>query len=211
MAPRAYNNETRQQQQSQLKAGIAAAAAQLHAEKGALATSYAEIAERAGVSLPTVYKHFPDLNELIRGCTAHVASSAPAMPAEAILAAPTLAAAAELLVAAMDAIHAYYEPWLVWREQPRIPALAEIAGHGRDQLKTLCQDVLARHQPDGDSREVAAVWESLLHFEMWHRLVRVHQLPRATVRRRLAQALVAASGPQPANLPPARPTPRRSS
>jgi AcrR family transcriptional regulator len=211
MAPRAYNNATRQQQQLQLKVGIAAAAARLHAEKGALATSYADIAERAGVSLPTVYKHFPDFNDLIRGCTAHVASSAPVMPAEAIMAAPGLAAAAQLLVEAIDNMHAYYEPWLIWREQSRIPALAEIAAQGRDQVKALCNALLARDLPDSDASEVAAVWESLLHFEMWHRLVRVHKLARATVRRRLVQALLAACGPQPVNPTPSRPAPRRSS
>ena len=56
MPPRPYDNASRQLQQAELKSRIAAAAAELHASQGALATSYAQIAERAGVSLPTVYK-----------------------------------------------------------------------------------------------------------------------------------------------------------
>lgn len=211
MAPRAYNNETRQQQQELLKARIAAAAAQLHAQKGALATSYAEIAEQAGVSVPTVYKHYPDLNQLIHGCTSHVASLAPLMPAEEVLSAPDLAAAARLLVEAMDRLHAYYEPWRVWREEERIPSLTQMAAVRRGQLTQLCAAVLARHEVAGDRRELAAVWESLLHFELWHRLVRVHKLTRAAARRALIHGLLAACGPRPASLPPARPSARRPS
>ena len=67
MAPRAYDNHTRRQQQVALKESIAAVAAQLHASQGVLDTSYAQIAERAGVAIPTVYKHFPSLDELVRG------------------------------------------------------------------------------------------------------------------------------------------------
>jgi AcrR family transcriptional regulator len=210
MAPRAYNNETRQQQQAELKARIAAAAAELHAQKGALATSYAEIAEHAGVSVPTVYKHYPDLDQLVRGCTGHVASLAPAIPAEAIIAAPTLQAAIEGLVDAMLNVHAHFEPWSVWREHGRIPALAQVYASNRQHTLQLCTAVLDRQGVAGDRRELAAVMESLLQFELWHRLTRVHKLPRAAVRRRLIQLLQAALGQQPAGTtsrPPQRRTP----
>lgn len=198
MAPRAYNNETRQQQQAGLKARIAAAAAGLHAQKGALATSYAQIAEQAGVSLPTVYKHYPDLDELVRGCTAHVTGLAPAIPVEAILGAPSLTAAIEALVDAMVALHTHFEPWALWREHGRIPALAQICAVNRQRAIQLCTAVLDRHAVPGDRRELAAVMESLLHFELWHRLARVHRLTRAAVRRRLIALLMAALGQQPA-------------
>jgi AcrR family transcriptional regulator len=210
MAPRAYNNETRQQQQEELKARIAEAAARLHAERGALATSYADIAQAAGVSLPTMYKHFPGLNELVRACSGHVASRAPEFPADAILAAPGLRAAAQLLVDAMDAIHAHFEPWKAWREEGRIPVLAEAAEERRRQLVQLCEAVLARHGVPGPHRERAAVWESLLGFELWHRLVRAHKLPRAAVRAHLLSLVLAETGPQPAPLP-MRPTRRKPS
>src|SRR5687767_2873240 len=106
MPPRAYNNESRTQQQAELKARIAAAAAELHATQGALATSYAQIAQQAGVSLPTVYKHFPTMDELLEACTGHAAALAPPFPIDAILAAPELPAAARLLVDACDATNA---------------------------------------------------------------------------------------------------------
>lgn len=204
MAPRAYNSDTRKQQQAELKERIAAAAAGLHAAKGALATSYAEIAQAVGVSLPTVYKHYPDLQALVTACSGHVASQAPAIPAEQILAAPGLAEAARLLVDAMDRLNGYFEPWLVWREHERIPVLAEMAARERRQLTALCAALLARHGV-AEPRPLAATWETLLHFEFWHRLVRQHKFPRATVRATQVQLLLAVIGPRPAADRPSRP------
>jgi len=197
MAPRTYNNATRRQQQAELKARIATAAAALHARQGVLATSYAAIAERAGVSAPTVYKHYPALDQLVRGCSAHVASLAPPIPVEAILGASSLQQSLEHLVDAMVALHAHFEPWAVWREQGRIPALAQLYASNRQRVARLCAAVLERHGVRGNRRELAAVMESLLHFELWHRLTRVHKLPRAAVRDRLIQLLLAAVGQQP--------------
>ena len=195
MPPRAYNNENRLQQQEQLKARIAAAAAELHAVHGALATSYAQIAERAGVSLPTIYKHFPTLDDLTRACSGHVAAQAPPLPVDEILGAPDLAAAVERLVHGMDRINAHFAPWMAWREYHRIAALAEMADAERRQLVALCGQLLARHPGAADARETAQVWAALLDFEFWHSLVQQHKLPRAAARRRQVQLLLAAAAP----------------
>ena len=40
----------------------------LHAEKGIFGTSWQDIARRADVSVGTVYKHFPSLDELVPAC-----------------------------------------------------------------------------------------------------------------------------------------------
>lgn len=199
MAPRAYNNETRQQQQEELKQRVAEAAARLHAERGVLATSYAEIAQAAGISLPTMYKHFPDLGQLVRACSGHVASKAPPFPADEILAAADLPSAARLLVDAMDRRHAHFEPWVVWREAGRIPVIAEAAAARRRETVQLCEAVLTRHGVAGPHPGIAALWESLLDFELWHRLVRAHKLPRTAVRAHLLSLLLAVTGPQPAS------------
>jgi AcrR family transcriptional regulator len=206
MGSRAYNSQTRQQLQVELKQRIVEAAAQLHAAKGGLGTSYADIAQAAGVSLPTVYKHFPQLDTLFRSCTAHVAQSAPGLPVESILAAPDLASASQQLVDAMDQLHAYFEPWLVWRDHGRNQFLADLVAERRRQLTGLCATILARHVPSADVPERAALWESLLHFELWHRLVRGHELPRTEARRNLHQLLLAVVGPLPATPPIERPT-----
>jgi AcrR family transcriptional regulator len=87
LKPEPITTNFARQQHAALKASIAAATAELHAEKGAIATTYADIAKRAGVSLPTVYSHFPTQNELLQGCTAHVIAKAPTLPLEKIQAA----------------------------------------------------------------------------------------------------------------------------
>ena len=204
MAPRAYDNNTRRLQQLALKAHIAAVAAQLHSSQGVLATTYAQIAERAGVAIPTVYKHFPSLDELVRGCTAHVVGKAPEFSAELILSAPDIKSAVQRLVEALDRLNAYFEPWVNWREQERLPVLAEMGAHRRMELTALCAAVFKRHGSHGALPAAPAIWETLIHFETWQRLVREHQLSRAAVRRTLVHLLLAVAGPQPA----ARSTPR---
>jgi AcrR family transcriptional regulator len=197
LTTRAYNIETRRKQQAELKAGIAAATVELHAAKGAIATSYADIARHAGVSLPTVYKHFPTLHELLQGCTAHVIAKAPQFPVEEILAAPDLPAAAELLVAAMEQQHLHFEPWNAWREDRVLPFLAEMADGYREMQSSFVARLLAHHLGKRVRREMIAAWESVLSFDLWHRLVRSHGLPRPAARRVLVQFLLAVIEPAP--------------
>ncbi|MGC2457344.1 MAG: TetR/AcrR family transcriptional regulator [Gallionellaceae bacterium] len=199
MKTRAYNIETRLRQQAALKASIAAATVELHAAKGAIATSYADIAKYAGVSLPTVYKHFPTLNELLQGCTSHVIAKAPQFPADEILAAPDLPAAAELLAAAMEQQHLHYEPWFTWREDRVIPFLAELSEGFRKMQSAFLTKLLAQHLGKGVRREMVAGWESALSFDLWHRLVRSHGLPRPAARRVLVHCLLAVIEPTPAS------------
>ena len=42
----------------------------LHTERGIAATSWDDIAARAGVGVGTVYRHFPTLDELVPACSA---------------------------------------------------------------------------------------------------------------------------------------------
>ncbi|HUR90375.1 MAG TPA: TetR/AcrR family transcriptional regulator [Ramlibacter sp.] len=209
MPPRAYNSETRKQQQAGLRARIAAAAAQLHAEKGVLGTTYSDIALRAGVSLPTVYNHFPTRDHLIPACTAHVASRAPALPVELILSAGNLDSSAAAMVDAVERLHAYAEPWASWGESRLVPALKEVMDARRKRLADVVGQLLELHLGPGDHRDTIAIWESLLSFDMWHRLARDHKMPRATVRRALHQLLLAGAGSWPA-ASPSRPAPRKS-
>ena len=51
---------------------IVEATLQLHAERGVVATSHKDVAERADVSVGTVYHHFPTLDSIVRACGAHV-------------------------------------------------------------------------------------------------------------------------------------------
>lgn len=53
---------------AETKTRIVAAAMDLHAKRGVQATRWEEIAEQAGVSVATMYRHFPSLKELIPTC-----------------------------------------------------------------------------------------------------------------------------------------------
>jgi AcrR family transcriptional regulator len=45
---------------------------QLHDEQGVAATSFVDVAKRAGIGAATVYRHFPTLASLVIACGAHV-------------------------------------------------------------------------------------------------------------------------------------------
>ncbi|HEX2178420.1 MAG TPA: helix-turn-helix domain-containing protein [Actinomycetota bacterium] len=72
MSPRRYQMQARSQAMAETRARIVRAATELHTERGNLATSWEEIAERAGVAPATVYRHFPSLVELIPACARSV-------------------------------------------------------------------------------------------------------------------------------------------
>ena len=203
MATRSYDSESRRRQQAERKARIAAATAALHARKGANSTTYAEIAAEAGVSLPTVYAHFPTQRDLLEGCTGHVAAKAPPLPVDKIFAAPTLSAAAELLADALAELHLHFEPWLAWREDRVIPFLAEMSATRREELSGLIARVLKQHLGAGDHREKVAGWESVLSFDFWYRLTRGHRLSRPSVRRVIVQSMIAITRLQDASQPKA--------
>lgn len=61
----------RAEQMDQTRRRIVEAAVQLHGSVGIAATTIAAIAERAGVTRLTVYRHFPDEAALIGACSAH--------------------------------------------------------------------------------------------------------------------------------------------
>lgn len=198
MSTRRYTPKVRQKQISERRQRVAAATAELHAEKGVIATSYADIARKAGVSLPTVHSYFPTQADLLSACTDHVSVRAPQLPVQALLAAPDLSDAVDSLIGAVDDLHAYFEPWVSWREDTTVPFLAELAATRREQLTSLMAQLLSQHRVDRHT-VIAAVWESILAFDFWARMVRRHGLSRARVRLILKTLLMAALGPEPSS------------
>ena len=68
MAPRKYTMDKRRAAVEETRQRILEATLTLHSEKGIFGTSWQDIAERADVSVGTVYKHFPSLDELVPAC-----------------------------------------------------------------------------------------------------------------------------------------------
>lgn len=72
MPPRQYRMKDRAEAQAETRERIVRATMQLHDEQGVAATSFTDIAKRAGIGAATVYRHFPKIGDLVLACGAHV-------------------------------------------------------------------------------------------------------------------------------------------
>src|SRR5918999_3314314 len=79
MSPRKYDMTRRASAVAQTRRRIIDATRELHTRQGIAATSWDDIAARAGVGVGTVYRHFPSLDELIPAC-GEIAMRAVALP-----------------------------------------------------------------------------------------------------------------------------------
>jgi AcrR family transcriptional regulator len=68
ISPRNYDMSKRAAAVARTRQRIVDATLELHGEQGIAATSWDDIAARAGVGVGTVYRHFPSLDELIPAC-----------------------------------------------------------------------------------------------------------------------------------------------
>lgn len=74
MAPRKYELKKRAAAIEETRRRIIDATFELHGQKGVLATSMQDVAERADVALRTVYNHYPSIDDLVEGCKRKVVS-----------------------------------------------------------------------------------------------------------------------------------------
>ncbi|HYD78562.1 MAG TPA: TetR/AcrR family transcriptional regulator [Paucimonas sp.] len=172
MASRTYDNSTRKEAQAQTIQRIIGATVELHAEKGALATSHAEIAERAGVSVATVYKHFPNRSALLPHCIGAVAESAPPLDVEAILFEADAGERLRLLVETVFRRHRYSHPWLRWveRDVAGLPELVDVLQAGQSEVEGLADKVLENIAGPEVPPPTRAFAFALLDYGFWRRL-----------------------------------------
>lgn len=72
MSRREYRMKERAKALDETRERILAATMQLHDEQGVAATSFVDIAKRAGIGAATVYRHFETPGALVRACGEHV-------------------------------------------------------------------------------------------------------------------------------------------
>ena len=152
---------------------IVDATRELHGEQGVAATSWDDIAARAGVGVGTVYRHFPSLDELIPAC-GEVTMQALALPQPATV--PALFEHAtepservERLVREAFAIYERGAPELraIRREADAHPRLA----HDRDQLDaSLSALVDTALQPLDTTQQDRALARALVDLNTWEAL-----------------------------------------
>jgi AcrR family transcriptional regulator len=117
----------------QTRRRIVEAAVELHGSIGPANTTVAAIAERAGVTRLTVYRHFPDDDAMFGACTAHWAAQQNMPDLEAWLAESD---PVERLRVALTDLYRFYaeaEPMLTLsgRDRDALPAFVQLANDDR--------------------------------------------------------------------------------
>lgn len=171
---RRYELKARAESQRETRDRIAAAAAELHEEKGVARTTVAEIARRAGVSRLTVYNHFADLSELLPACAAHYEALHPQPDlADAI----ALSDHGERVRAALAGLYAWYreiEPMFgkLFGDRASIPELDELMSGRIDRYQADLADALAAPfaARGREATRLGALIRLAVDFWTWHRL-----------------------------------------
>jgi AcrR family transcriptional regulator len=146
---------------------------QLHAEKGAAATSQADIAARAGVSPATVYRHFPTLGSLVRACGGQIWTAvSPPRPEDAGRLFEGLGTTHERLEKFVEEVSAFYaRAWLplqnARQDRSRVPELDEEMRWIEAGLEALAREAL-RLEEAGEPR--VQVLLALTDFGVWESL-----------------------------------------
>lgn len=148
---------------------IVDATVQLHNEKGVAATSMQDIADRAGVALATVYRHFPTLDDLVPACGSRNFELNPA-PAEGVFAG--LDVAEERISALVGALFAHYDrgarPYEVGlAESAALPVMARLMENAAAHVKGLVTAATKPLEPDVKHLDLAV---GLCDFRVWRAL-----------------------------------------
>jgi AcrR family transcriptional regulator len=135
----------------------------LHAEKGIFGTSWQDIAKRADVSVGTVYKHFPSLEELVPACGELMyaitrppsVEDAPRIFAEAY-------SLEERVGRLVEELFAFYERGASYIEtdfqERRLPEVQEWEAYMRATIEVLVREALLPAGPDeGTVRAASAL------------------------------------------------------
>jgi AcrR family transcriptional regulator len=169
MSPRQYQMGARAEAVAKTRAAIVAAARQLHAERGLVATSWDDIAERAGVSTATVYRHFPSLAELVPACAQTVFDLIqPLTPEQAAGVFASFERAADRFEhVARSSAHCYQAgaDWLhaAHRERDFLPELEGAMGVIEDSLRQLVTAAAGRRLTKADHAQLFV----LCDFPLW--------------------------------------------
>jgi AcrR family transcriptional regulator len=145
---RAAVEETRQR--------ILEATLALHSEKGILGTSWQDIAKRADVSVGTVYKHFPSLDELVPACgeLMYAITRPPSLEdaPEIFAGVSSLDERLERLVSELFGFYERGAPYIETDFQERqLPVVQEWEAYMRATIEGLVREALLPARPDEDT------------------------------------------------------------
>jgi AcrR family transcriptional regulator len=193
LSPRKYTMDKRKAAVEETRRRIVEATLSLHAEKGAFGTSWQDIAKRADVSVGTVYKHFPSLDELIPACGELVfAISRPPSLEDA----PQIFAGAssleERIGRLVSEFYAFYErgePYLdIDIQERKLPAVQEWLAYMRATREGLASEALRPLDLEPDEDTVRALG-ALLDFPLFKSFL-LHEVSKAQAEEVVKSMLV---------------------
>jgi AcrR family transcriptional regulator len=169
-AHRTYRMRARADSMDRTRARITRAAIELHGSVGPAATTMSAVAERAGVTRATLYRHFPNEEALFAACSAEWWSANPS-PDPARWA--TIRDPRDRLTAALRALYGWYRS----AEAMRANLLRDLAvlppaiSAGIAAYPRAVVDVLDAGWPDSSRLRRAAIGHAVA-FETWQSLAR---------------------------------------
>lgn len=143
MSPRTYRLQRRAETAEETRARIVSATLALHSERGVLATSHRDIAERADVSVGTVYHHFPTQEAIVNACGALVRQKVP-FPALSVID-PALPRRRRVAALARALVPLWARmPWLerLRSERDAVPALDAAIKRREEAVRALIRRAL---------------------------------------------------------------------
>jgi AcrR family transcriptional regulator len=154
---------------------ITAATARLHTTVGPANTSVAAIAEEAGVTRLTVYRHFSDLDVLFEACRAHWRAENPPPDPRLWAETPGLEARTRR---GLKEFYAWYrehaeELFPIYRDMTTMPPSSQ--ERMRSDNRRLGDLLVAEDVPEGDQgRKMRAAARHLVDYRTWRSLA-IHQ------------------------------------
>jgi AcrR family transcriptional regulator len=165
---RKYELGRRAENAQETRKRIVDATVALHAEKGMVATTYRDVAERAEVGVGTVYNHFPTVDDLIVACGGQMREVTQPPSIDIFRGRHSRPARLEALV---TEVFAWYERYPSWRrglcDADKLDALARAVQQREAHLRALVDAALAPKASAATSETVRAV----IDFEVYRSLI----------------------------------------
>ncbi len=136
----------------------------LHAEQGIVATSYKDIARRAGVGLGTVYHHFPALDDLVLACGGRLLEITRPPRPEVFVGLRSRRARLERLV---DEVFAWYERYPAWRRAICDADKLEVLARSVQRREAMLRELVEAATGESPDAHTVVTVRSLVDFEVY--------------------------------------------
>jgi AcrR family transcriptional regulator len=172
---RSYTMRKRAEARDLTRERIVQATMQVHDEKGVAPTTFSEIAERAGVGLATVTRHFPTPGDLVRACGAHVWQEmrppVPEAAASVFAGSTTLRERLNRLVTEVDGFYARgaHRLALASRDRELVPELDQFLSAVEAGVEAFVNEALINEAlaSAGQLERIRQVVLALMTFQVW--------------------------------------------